>query len=138
MPSGLIQVGVVSLLMVVGLIVGVIWIGRVLRNRVIPLSGKLGIDPGPALRTSGLGTAKINGLVCQGRARLREHEDGYVLAERTLRGSYEVYWLPREAVEAAEFKREGLLRQRSVQLKSEEGRNIKVYGHLAVFLKKAK
>lgn len=138
MAEGLIQLGVISGVLVVGVIVGVIGMGRVLRNRAIPLSGKLGIDPGPARRTSGMGTAKINGLVCQGRIRLREHADGYILADRKLRGGYDVDWLPREAVEAAPFKREGLLRQRSVQLRSETGQDVKVYGHLAAFLKKSR
>jgi len=56
---------------------------------------------GEPRRSSGWGSADVNGIYCRNCLRLDEYDDGYLLRSMWLFGGGEI-WLPRDAVKSGE------------------------------------
>jgi hypothetical protein len=105
-----------------------------LRN-MAGMSKRLEVEPGPEIRSSGWGSAKINGIGCKNCVKIQEHESGYVVRMMWISGGGKL-WLPKPLTRVGELKASNLLFPRSRILISETNQVI-LYGRLADFIRES-
>jgi hypothetical protein len=106
-------------------------VARFLRS-MSGMTDQLEVDPGPQLRSSGWGSASINGVTASNCAKIQEYQDGFVVRMMWIFGGG-VLWLPKAFLRVSEKRPRRFIVPRSRILISGMNQVI-LYGKLADLL----